>query len=754
VLKHTSYAAADRELCADVSTSALLLIVLFTVPLLVIGSMIATPLGEFFDSPDVGTGFLWMLPRLLFFAFNKVLINVPNGLQLMKIYALFRTRRFVLIPLNLIAILILGLDNAMLPFARLLPLRVVQNWRARIREPLSFGLRGMLSGGLTALNARVDVIVLSYFTPATNVGLYNFAAMLAEGFAQFPITLRWNPNPFIKRDFGAKRRAEITALGRPRRGHVFLLIGLLIVTVLVSLPQLPSIKAQGRDSGVFAYTAEMMLQGKVPYRDTWDHKPPLIYVINALAFAFFGANRWTLWLVEVLFFYGTSLLVWGLLRVVYHRPGLAVFGTLIFMFQAHHPRLVGTANYTESYALLWQALCLLIGYSFLQQPNNRMAFGIGLVSGLAFLTKQNIVSVALTFIPAVLVTRHPILRAGRQRWTWLGAMVLGGLIPLAVTALLFLAFGALAEAFDAIMIASTVLHSWYNDGSAPLWITIGNTLKSRAIQVTMLPLSPFAAAGLVIAIRNTRERFRPLSSKRGEQSPDQTTFHLWVAFTFLLDMTLANLSNRAYDHYYITPMLAFVLLIVLALSRPLCIGRTPAMRNRMSFAIRVYLLMLLLWWLPLAVLSAINTGPFGPVIEHDLTAYIAEHTNPDDTILVWGANSQIYFQAHRRSASRVHYAYPLVAPDYASDADIEAFVSDLETNRPVLIVDTTREKVAKKIVPPLDPERREAWWAEGGPRDTQDLEPVYRFWAAHCTEIAFELEQMVIYHCRYESALD
>src|ERR671922_2576087 len=38
-----------------------------------------------------------------------------------------------------------------------------------------------------------------------------------------------------------------------------------------------------RDEGAYAVIATRWLAGDVPYRDLFDHKPPLIYVIYALA---------------------------------------------------------------------------------------------------------------------------------------------------------------------------------------------------------------------------------------------------------------------------------------------------------------------------------------------------------------------------------------------------------------------------------------------------------------------------------------
>ncbi len=52
-----------------------------------------------------------------------------------------------------------------------------------------------------------------------------------------------------------------------------------------------------RDSGEFLYVAQQILHGHVPYRDTWDHKPPAIFYIDALALLS-GHGLHLLWVVE------------------------------------------------------------------------------------------------------------------------------------------------------------------------------------------------------------------------------------------------------------------------------------------------------------------------------------------------------------------------------------------------------------------------------------------------------------------------
>ena len=56
----------------------------------------------------------------------------------------------------------------------------------------------------------------------------------------------------------------------------------------------------GRDQGLFFYVGrEWLLRGSIPYRDVWDHKPPLIYLTHALSIALFGEHMWTIRATEL-----------------------------------------------------------------------------------------------------------------------------------------------------------------------------------------------------------------------------------------------------------------------------------------------------------------------------------------------------------------------------------------------------------------------------------------------------------------------
>jgi hypothetical protein len=87
--------------------------------------------------------------------------------------------------------------------------------------------------------------------------------------------------------------------------------------------------------------------------------------------------------------------------------------------------------------------------------------------------------------------------------------------------------------------------------------------------------------------------------------------------------------------------------------------------------------------------------------------YVREHSAPADRVLVWGSHAEVLVLADRRSPTRYVWQYGALATrGYASVARIEELLAALDRERPVLIVDTSKDSFA---TPPLDRAGFAAW---------------------------------------------
>ncbi len=134
------------------------------------------------------------------------------------------------------------------------------------------------------------------------------------------------------------------------------LIGSLAVLLPASPMNMPYVN---RDSGVFLYIGSRLLQGAVPYRDIWDHKPPLIYFLNALGLAFSGGSRWGVWALELGFLFAACFLSLWLIRKAF-GPLPAIFS--LFLWLVGLTFVLQGGNLTSEYALALQFGVLAITF--------------------------------------------------------------------------------------------------------------------------------------------------------------------------------------------------------------------------------------------------------------------------------------------------------------------------------------------------------------------------------------------------------
>jgi O-antigen/teichoic acid export membrane protein len=265
VLKAVSHNQDDLQECANLAISGLLLVLLITIPLSVACWVLASPIGEFLDSPGTAIGIRLISFGLVFFTLNKVLINVINGLSLMKVFAVFRALRYGFIPVFIVVLYLMGrggpyltlslsltemvlfIIQAVYLFGWILPRRWPHELKGYLKEHAYFGIRGMFSGVLMSLNNKIDVLMLGYFTTDARVGIYSFAVNLADGASQMTATLRWNIDPILGRKFSKGKTMDIPSISRRVRSVFLPLMTILSAGVVLIYRPLVRIIAPGTD---------------------------------------------------------------------------------------------------------------------------------------------------------------------------------------------------------------------------------------------------------------------------------------------------------------------------------------------------------------------------------------------------------------------------------------------------------------------------------------------------------------------------
>lgn len=103
----------------------------------------------------------------------------------------------------------------------------------------------------------------------------------------------------------------------------------------------------GTDSSIFQYIGHIWVTGGIPYREVFDHKGPLLFLLNAFGFWITG-SRFGILAVQVTFLTFSLFLVYKISRLRYGRMGSAViFGMFLLSFCYFSSE----GNLTEEYSL-------------------------------------------------------------------------------------------------------------------------------------------------------------------------------------------------------------------------------------------------------------------------------------------------------------------------------------------------------------------------------------------------------------------
>jgi O-antigen/teichoic acid export membrane protein len=222
------------------------------------GYAMAGFIAELLNSPWVEDGILYAVWGLLFFSWNKILIAVLNGERKMKAFAVFQLLRFVFILAFFIILFINQYHYKYIPSilalseAALFVLLVIymisyfkpvsfKKLKLFTRLHIAFGRKSMIGNLIMDVNTKVDIFILGVFHGDAIVGVYSFAATIAEGFVLFPSLLRNNINPVITMAHHKKSHGLLFKVFKRTRRSFYKLIVSLAVLSMLFYPAVPYI---------------------------------------------------------------------------------------------------------------------------------------------------------------------------------------------------------------------------------------------------------------------------------------------------------------------------------------------------------------------------------------------------------------------------------------------------------------------------------------------------------------------------------
>ena len=399
-----------------------------------------------------------------------------------------------------------------------------------------------------------------------------------------------------------------------------------------------------RDEGEYAYIAQRWLLGEVPYRDSFDQKPPAVFAVYALILGALGSSSAAIHWGAQLWTLGTLALVMHLGRAWLSPPAAVAAGLLMVLLTVDHA-LVGNAANTELFALLPLTACMAAALRASEKQTWRWSAVAGATGAAAVAFKH--VAAPMVILPLLLIASK-----GKRLPAHLLAFSLGALAAILPIVVYFALTGALDALWDALVRfnlsyaahASVASYQWV------LWPQIRATLPS------LWPVYLLAVLALLVGWPQARTAGAP--SARGR---------LWCTLWLLTGLLAIAAGGYLRRHHFLfaAPPLALLAAagIDTGLRRLGRFGRPGWLRVAVAVGIVITVVLSSPWYYLSGSAEQKSARIYGnnPFAESPQVGdYLRENSEPSDHIFIFGSEPQLLFYAQRRSASRYMFVYPLM----------------------------------------------------------------------------------------------
>ena len=198
-----------------------------------------------------------------------------------------------------------------------------------------------------------------------------------------------------QREGKTKKSNNILNKIRKYTSYIFLFVIVLIISLIYldSSPLYPNMLPD-IDSSVFQVMGKGLLENKIIYKELFDHKGPIVYIINAIALLI--SDRYGLFIIEVIIAYIGTIFIYKTARIMLNKD-FSMIMSIIYVFISYKYFYGG--NFSEEYAIAFISIAMYYIIKILHsKENNKLNWiMVGTTFAITFLIKPTYCAIWAVF---------------------------------------------------------------------------------------------------------------------------------------------------------------------------------------------------------------------------------------------------------------------------------------------------------------------------------------------------------------------
>ena len=415
-----------------------------------------------------------------------------------------------------------------------------------------------------------------------------------------------------------------------------------------------------RDEGEYAYIAYFAKQGVVPYRDVFDQKPPLIFLMFYAGEIINPGGTWGPRLLATTFTFAAAVLLYFIGKKLFdEKTGLVSMWLFIAMLTI--PKMTPFSANTEIFMLPFVLGCCLIFVNFRNSSKKIPWFIFGVLSSIAVMFKPICIPL-LSFIFILWMYEDVLRNRNFKKIPVNISFTILGIISVITPIFIYLVKNNAFKPFvDAVIVYNLQYSQTFQDGGLSRFFKVITGLFENF---------PFIFASILIYILSNRRNlwlhlgilfvlFFPIHN-----SPILHYYLITIPFLALFASAGLNYLLKKFDLKY---QVFGVFLTYLFIFSATLINLHSILSSKEELLQKTY-----------------DPNPFSnSIIFADI---LKKHTTPDDKIFMLAHEPQVLYYSKRQSASRFFYIYPILIPTAKAKAYENEYINDLLTKDPKFIV--------------------------------------------------------------------